>query len=68
MNREESPKVHSGMITEKRRDKLTLLKQAVTDGTYKVKAEDIAEKLLKEWLLEVALSLYNHENRKHRNN
>jgi len=68
MNREESLEGHSGLITEKRKDKLALLKQAVMEGIYKVKAEDIAEKLLKEWLFELALILYNHENRKHGNN
>jgi len=68
MTREESPKFHSEMITEKRTDRLASLMQAVTEGIYKVKAEDIAEKLLKEWLLELTLALYKNENRRHRNN
>ena len=57
MNREESPKVHFGWTDEKRKDKLALIKHAVTEGSYKVKAEDIAEKLFKEWVFELALAL-----------
>ena len=68
MNREESPKFCFGLIPEKRKDKLALLKQAVTEGIYKVKAEDITKKLLKEWLFELPLTLDNYENRRHRNN
>jgi anti-sigma28 factor (negative regulator of flagellin synthesis) len=54
MSAEESPKVCFGLIPEKRRDKLAVLKKAIREGTHKVKAEDIAEKILKERLFELA--------------
>lgn len=68
MNREESPKVSFSVIPEKRRDKLAVLKKAIREGTYKVKSEDIAEKILKERLFELVLALYNHKYQKCRNN
>lgn len=68
MNREEGPKVNSGVIPEKRRDKLAVLKKAIMEGAYKVKAEDIAEKILKERLFELALTAYNHQYQNCRNN
>ena len=68
MNREESPKFCFRVIPEKRRDKLALLKKAITEGAYKVKAEDIAEKILKERLFELALTLYDQKYQKRRNN
>ena len=68
MNRDESPKVCFGVIPEKRENKLAVLKKAITEGTYKVKAEDIAEKILKERLFELALTLYNQKYQKRRNN
>jgi anti-sigma28 factor (negative regulator of flagellin synthesis) len=39
-----------------RNDKLAVLKKAITEGTYKVQAEDIAEKMLEELLVELALT------------
>jgi flagellar biosynthesis anti-sigma factor FlgM len=39
---------------EVRKDKIAALKNAIRKGTYQVKAEDIAEKILKEWVLELA--------------
>jgi anti-sigma28 factor (negative regulator of flagellin synthesis) len=63
MNREETSKVCSGVISEKRMDKLAMLKKAITEGAYKVKAEDIAEKILKERLFELAFTLYNHKSK-----
>jgi anti-sigma28 factor (negative regulator of flagellin synthesis) len=60
MNREETSKVCPGMISKKK-DKLAMLKKAITEGAYKVKAEDIAEKILKEGLFELTLTLYNHK-------
>jgi anti-sigma28 factor (negative regulator of flagellin synthesis) len=45
-----------GVILEGRKDKLAGLKNAITEGTYKVQAEDIAEKMLKELLFELALT------------
>ena len=68
MNREESPKVSYRVIPEKKRDRLAVLKKAIREGTYKVKAEDIADKILKERLFELALVLYNHKYQKCGNN
>ncbi len=59
MNPEENPNICLGMITEKRMDKLALLKKAISEGAYKIKARDIAEKILKERLFELALASYN---------
>ncbi len=59
MNPEENPSVCLGVITKKRMDKLALLKKAIAEGTYKIKAEDIAEKILKKRLFELALTSYN---------
>ena len=44
------------MIPEGRKDKLAMLKKAITEGAYKVQAEDVAGKMLKELLLELALT------------
>ena len=44
------------MIPEGRKDKLAMLKKAITEDTYKVQAEDMAGKMLKELLFELALS------------
>jgi anti-sigma28 factor (negative regulator of flagellin synthesis) len=68
MNREESPKVSFSVIPEKRRDKLAVLKKAIREGAYKVKAEGIAEKILKKRLFELALTLYNLKYQKCGNN
>jgi hypothetical protein len=68
MNREGSPKVCFGVNPENKRDKLVVLKKAISEGAYKVKAEDIAEKILKERLFDVALTLYSHKYQKCRNN
>lgn len=61
MNREKDSRVCSDVIPEKRRDKLAVLKKAIMEGPYKVKAEDIAEKILKERLFELTLTLYTHK-------
>ena len=61
MNREESSKICFGLIPEKRRDKLGALKKAIREGTYKVKAEDIAGKIIMGRLFELALTAYNHK-------
>jgi anti-sigma28 factor (negative regulator of flagellin synthesis) len=55
MNRKDIPDGVE-MIPEGRKDKLAMLKKAITEGTYKVQAEDMAEKMLKELLLELALT------------
>lgn len=61
MNPEENPSVCLGVITEKRMDKLALLKKAIAEGAYKIKAEDIAEKILKKRLFELILTAYNRK-------
>ena len=48
MNRKQSPKICVGVIPEKRRNELAVLKNAIREGSYKVNAEEIAEKILKE--------------------
>ena len=40
-----------------RKDKIAVLKKAIAEGTYQVKAEYIAEKMLRESLFELARSL-----------
>jgi hypothetical protein len=64
MNREESPKLWLGVIPDHRRHKLAVLKEAITEGAYKVKAEDIADKILKGRLFELAHISFNHEYQK----
>ena len=68
MNRGEMTISCFEVFPEKRRDKLAVLKKAMREGTYKVKAEDIAEKILKEWLFEFALTAYHHKYQDGRNN
>ena len=46
---------------EVRKDKIAELKKAITEGTYQVKADYIAEKILREMLIELALNLNNYE-------
>jgi hypothetical protein len=67
MNCQENPEFHSGWMNEIRRGKLASLKQAVTEGNYKVSAPEVAEKVLKEWLWDLALTLSDGENRRDRN-
>jgi negative regulator of flagellin synthesis FlgM len=47
-------KIHEILATtpEVRTEKVAALKEAVADGTYKVKAEDIADKMIQEMILE----------------
>ena len=42
-----------------RKDKIAMLKKAIAEGTYQVKAEDIADKMLRESILELALGFKN---------
>lgn len=48
-------KIHEILATtpEVRTEKVAELKKAVAEGTYKVKTEDIADKMVKEMVLEV---------------
>lgn len=48
-------KIHEILATtpEVRTEKVAALKKAVAEGTYKVKTEDIADKMVKEMALEV---------------
>jgi flagellar biosynthesis anti-sigma factor FlgM len=39
---------------EVRKEKIVALKNAIIEGTYQVKTENIAEKILKEWIFELA--------------
>ena len=48
---------------ELKKDKIAMLKKAITEDAYKVKAEDIAEKIIKERLFELTLTLYNHKSK-----
>lgn len=48
---------------ELKKNKIAMLKKAITEGAYKVKAEDIAEKILTERLFELTLTLYNHKSK-----
>jgi anti-sigma28 factor (negative regulator of flagellin synthesis) len=68
MNRKQSPKICFGVIPEERRNKLAVLKNAIREGSYKVKAEDIAEKILKEHQIEFALIIYNLKYQQSRDN
>jgi negative regulator of flagellin synthesis FlgM len=47
-------KIHEILATtpEMRTEKVAALKKAVADGTYKVKAEDVADKMIKEMVFE----------------
>ncbi len=58
MKQEESLEICFGLIPENGKDKIAVLKKSITEGAYKIKAEDIAEKILKEGLFELAFSLY----------
>jgi len=68
VNREESPEIYLGKISEDRKDKIAIIKKSITEGTYKVKAEDIAAKILKECLLDLFSTLYRHKYQKCRKN
>jgi hypothetical protein len=68
MGREGSPNACFGMILDKKKNKIAVFKKAITGATYKVKAETIAEKIFKECLFELVLTLYNHKYLKFRNN
>ena len=68
MKREKSPKICLVVVLEERKDKLAFLKKAITEGAYKVKVEDIAEKIFKARLFELALTLYNHKYQECRDN
>ena len=50
MNQKKGPETYFEMIFEERKDKIAALKKSIRKGTYKVKAEAIAAKILKECL------------------
>ena len=64
MNRMQSPKISVGVIPEQRRNNLAVLKNAIREGSYKVKADGLAEKILKEWEIELGLIFHNHKYQK----
>ena len=51
-----------------KKDKIAELKKAIMEGTYQVKAEYIARKILRELFFELALNLNNYEYRGYKNN
>lgn len=53
---------------EIRKGKIAVLKKAITEGTYQVIADYIAEIILRELLFELALNLDNYEGRGYKNN
>ena len=68
MNQEKNPEICFEMIFEDRKDKIAALKKSIREGTYTVKAEDIAAKILKECLWDVFSTLHPHKFQKCRNN
>jgi len=52
---------------EVRKDKIGVLKKAIAEGNYQVKADDIARKLLQELLFEFVRTPNNHRYREFRN-
>lgn len=67
MSPKESPENNFEVIFEGRKDKIAALKKSITDGTYKVKAEDIAAEILKECLWDIISTLHHHKSQKRRN-
>jgi hypothetical protein len=67
MNQKGSRRICFELIPEKRKDKLAVLEKAITEGAYKVKAEDIADKILSQQLYELALALHDHKYQEYRN-
>ena len=53
---------------ELRKDKIVVLKKAIIEKIYQVKADYIAGKILRELFFELALNLNNHEYRGYQSN
>jgi anti-sigma28 factor (negative regulator of flagellin synthesis) len=53
---------------EVRKGKIAVLKKTITGGTYQVTADDIARKILKEWIRELVLTPNSREHPRSRNN
>jgi len=68
MNQKKGPETYFEMIFEERKDKIAALKKSIRKGTYKVKAEAIAAKILKECLWDIVSTLHHHKFQKCRNN
>ena len=66
MNRKRILKV-SGGTPQVRKDKMALLQKAIREGTYQIRADDIASKYLKDMLPELALPPNGREYRGGRN-
>jgi anti-sigma28 factor (negative regulator of flagellin synthesis) len=67
VNRKRIPEVPEA-TPKVRKDKIAELKKAITEGSYKVKSDHIAGKILRELIFELALNLNNHEDREYKNN
>ena len=51
-----------------RKDKIAVLKKSIEEGTYQVRADDIAGKIIKKLLSELPLTLNDHRYRRNRSN
>ena len=67
VNRKRIPEVLEATPKAKK-DKIAELKKAIMEGTYQVKADYIAGKILRELFFELALNLNNYEYRGYKNN
>jgi len=68
MNQKKGPEICLKMIFEDRKDKIAALKKSITEGTYNVKAEAIAARILQECLWDIVSTLHDHKFQKCRNN
>jgi hypothetical protein len=68
MNQKKIPELCFTMIFEDRKDKIAALKKSIREGTYPVKAEAIAARILKECLWDIVSTLPHHKFQKCRTN
>ena len=68
MNQKKGPEICFKINFEDRKDKIAALKKSIREGTYPVKAEAIAAKILKECLWDVVSTLHHHKFQKCRAN
>ena len=67
VNRKRIPEVLEATPKAKK-DKIAVLKKAIAEGTYQVKAECIADKMLRESLFELAINFNNQKGLRYKNN